>query len=286
MLIGIDEASVYCVIVNWNGWRDTLKCLGSLEDSNYRNFTIMVVDNGSHDDSVARIKEAYPTVHILETGANLGFARGNNEGIRLALAHNPKYIWLLNNDTTVARETLSALVATAEMDSEIGEVGSVLYYMNAPDQIQAWGGGAVNLWFGRSSHFRGEVPASKLDYLTAASVLIPSRVLREVGLFDEGYFMYWEDTDLSYRIRAAGWRLVVASGGIVLHKESASSKGHSSKLDRYMSASGIRFLKRYARVPGISIALMIAGRALKRLLWFRWMNAWALFAGLSGYGND
>ena len=159
----------------------------------------------------------------------------------------------------------------------------MLYYMSEPDRVQAWGGGKVNLWTGRSSHFRGPTNDEDLDYLTAASVLLPTQVLHQVGLLDAEYFMYWEDTDLSFRIRNAGWKLCVAADAVVLHKESASNDGGNPTLDRYMTASGIRFLARYARIPWIAIAVMIGGRAAKRFVLMDWKRGWAVIAGLSGY---
>lgn len=222
-------------------------------------------------------------MELIETGENLGFAGGNNRGIQAALDRHAKYVWLLNNDTTVTPDTLKALVSAAEDDPRLGQIGSVLFYMNEPSRLQAWGGGKVNLWTGRSCHFNGPVPAEDLDYLTAASVLLPAEVFRKLGLLDQEYFMYWEDTDLSYRIRAAGWRLGVAPEAIVYHKESASTAGNSPKLDRYMTASGVRFLRRFARFPWLSIMVMILARAAKRFLFLQWQRGWAVIAGLSGY---
>jgi GT2 family glycosyltransferase len=231
------------------------------------------------------IQEQHPWVEILETHANLGFAGGNNEGIRLALGRDAKYIWLLNNDTTVEPQTLSALVAAAEVDPSLGEIGSVLYYADQPDTVQAWGGGAINLWSGTSRHYHEPVASEKLDYLTGASVLIPSHVLRKVGLLDEGYFMYWEDTDFSYRIRASGWKLGIAASARLLHKESASSGRKSPIMERYVSVSGIRFLSKYAPIPWVPIFFLIFGRAARRFLVFEWERGWAILASLRANRN-
>ncbi len=93
------QPDVTCILLNWNGWRDTVECLKALKECRYRNLTIIVVDNGSTNDSVARIRAAHPDVLLLESGKNLGFAGGNNIGIRYALAQGAEYVWLLNNDT-------------------------------------------------------------------------------------------------------------------------------------------------------------------------------------------
>lgn len=275
------NSSVICVVLNWNGWHDTIPCIESLQNSNYSGLSIVLVDNGSSNDSVSRIRSAHPDLKILETGINLGFAAGNNCGIKFALQRGAKYVWLLNNDTVVERQTLTALVNTAEADPEVGEVGSVLKYAHSPNRIQAWGGGSVNLWTGITRHFHKPVAQHELDYLTAASVLIPAAVLRRVGLLDEGYFMYWEDVDLSYRIRRAGWKLAVAPDAVLLHKESASTVRKSPAQDRYTSASGMRFLRKYAFLPWIPIFALVFGRALKRFIHLDWKRGRAVLAGLA-----
>jgi GT2 family glycosyltransferase len=277
--------SVCCIVLNWNGWRDTVLCLESLRKSDYPQLAILMVDNGSTDDSVRLIRERCPWVEVLETHANLGFAGGNNRGIQVALDRGVKYIWLLNNDTIVETGTLTALVETAESDPSLGEVGSVLFFTEHPDKVQDWGGGAVNLWTGTSRHYFEPVAPEKLDFISAASVLIPSHVLRQIGLLDEGYFMYWEDTDLSYRIRAAGWKLGVAPSATLLHKESGSTGPKTAILENYISTSGIRFFSKFAPLPWVPIFFLVFGRAARRFLIFEWKLGWATLNGLKDHLN-
>ena len=279
------NASVTCIVLNWNGWRDTIACLESLQRVDYPNLSILVVDNGSTDNSVEMIRKSFEGVEILENRANLGFAAGNNVGIRLALSRQAEFVWLLNNDTVVEPGTLEALVICAEADPKIGAVGSVLRYWHAPEKIQAWGGGIINLWTGQSNHLEEPGEPESLSYLTAASLLLRSPVLREVGILDEGYFMYWEDADMSYRIRAAGYRLTVASDAFLLHKENASTGRKSPRMDRYISASGIRFLRKFAYFPPLPIFILIFGRALKRFAAREWPRGLAVLAGMAGPGH-
>jgi GT2 family glycosyltransferase len=131
----------------------------------------------------------------------------------------------------------------------------------------------------------GPAELESLTYLTAASVLLRSSVLREVGILDEGYFMYWEDADMSYRIRAAGYRLTVAPNAFLLHKENASTGRKSPRMDRYISASGIRFLRKFAYFPLIPIFILIFGRALKRFAAREWERGLAVLAGIAGPGD-
>jgi len=138
---------VLVLVLNWNGWRDTLKCLSSLKGLDYQNSRVIVVDNGSTDDSVIWIRRAYPEIELVETGVNLGFAGGNNVGIRYALKHGAKYAWLLNNDTLVAPNTLTEMVMIAKANPKVGAVGSVIYHLTRPNEVQEWAGGRVRCAF-------------------------------------------------------------------------------------------------------------------------------------------
>ena len=122
-------------------------------------------------------------------------------------------------------------------------------------------------WSGRTRHHLGPVPSARLHYLTAASILLRRRALEEVGLLDEStFFMYWEDTDFSFRLRKAGWRLAVADQSIVLHREHATTGKGSPLLDYYFNESAVRFFRRYALIPAWSISIGVLGRLAKRIL--------------------
>ncbi|HLJ61981.1 MAG TPA: glycosyltransferase family 2 protein [bacterium] len=274
---------VYVVIVNWRGWRDTLACLASLGKLNYPRYKIVVVDNGSGDDSVARIRAAHASVTLLETGCNLGFAGGNNVGIRHALSDGATYIWLLNNDTVVDPNALTAMVAVAEADAHVGAVGVVLLDMTSPDRIQAWGGGHVNMWLGRSRYCAAPTPAGRLDYLSGASMVVRADVFRRIGALDDGFFMYWEDTDFAFRLRRSGYRLAVAEHARVWHKESASTGKNSAVLDAYFSASAVRFFRRYAPLAVVPITIGAGSKILKRVWQGDWERVHAVWHGLRGH---
>ena len=176
---------VEVIVLNWNGWKDTIACVATLQRLNYPSFTLLVVDNGSSDASVAEIEKAMPLVELLQTGENLGFGGGCNFAIRHAMARGADYVWLINNDTTVDPDALSAMVRVAETDPGVGSVGSVLYAADAVDQVQVWGGGSVNRWLGRSQHRLSPGP---IDFISGASVLLRCAALEDVGLFDQANF--------------------------------------------------------------------------------------------------
>lgn len=275
-------AKVQILLLNWNAWHDTLECLHSIIGLEYLDYQIIVVDNGSEDDSVRQIREEYPNLKIIKNEDNLGFGGGCNVGIRYALEQGAEFVWLLNNDTQVDPGALGAMVRLANSDHRVAAVGSVLYYMDSPTQVQAWGGGRVNLWTGLSKHFHAQADDCKFHYLTAASLLLRLEALQHVGLFDERmFFMYWEDVDLCFRLRQAGWKLSVARDACVWHKESASLSGRKPLLDTYFGASSLRFYRRHAPLPWIPILLTTAGRFIKRALKGDWARVRAVWAGFN-----
>ena len=268
---------VVVVVLNWNGWQDTVACLESLQRQSYASFELLVVDNDSSDDSVAQIKKAMPGVELLQSGANLGFGGGCNVGIRQALSKDADYVWLINSDATADPHALSALVRVADGNVVLASVGSVLYEADASDQVQLWGGGQVRLWSGQCQNQRAAAP---LDFISGASVLMRCAAIEKVGLFDEStFFMYWEDADLSFRLRRAGWQLAVAEDSRVWHKQSASVGKNSPVLDQYFTRSGVRFLKRYSVIPFISISFMLGRMLAKRLLTGQLTRARAVIRG-------
>ena len=262
---------VVCVIVNWQGWRDTIPCVESLLAQHHRPEEILVVDSASADDSVARIRAAFsstgvPSVEVLCAPANRGFAAASNIGIRAGLARGADFVWLLNNDIVAPPDTLTKLLHAAAA-AHAGITGSVLRYTHNPQQIQAWGGGSVTPTMGYTRHFDRPVALGRHTFLPFASVLLRREMLQQIGPLDDGYFMYFEDSDLCFRARAAGWNLAIAADTAVLHREggSSSSKKHP-RIDRIVTASGLRFLGRYGRPRALSQCLFVLSRLGKRAL--------------------
>ncbi|OGU10783.1 MAG: hypothetical protein A2075_06425 [Geobacteraceae bacterium GWC2_58_44] len=201
---------VTIIVLNWNGSSHTVSCLTALAKTTYPNYNIVVVDNGSSDDSVVRIRSSFPDIRIVETGRNLGYAGGNNVGIRHALAHGADYVWILNNDTVVVTECLQRMVVAAESDKSIGMVGSKIYYLDAPQTIW-YAGGTVDLKLGCTWHIGKDEPdhgnhdaPGETEFITGCSVLVRRQLVEAIGLMDENYFLYFEDVDWSMKARQAG----------------------------------------------------------------------------------
>jgi len=278
------EPLAFTVLLNWNGWKDTVECLSSLQRLEYGNNRTIVVDNGSTNDSVPRIRAQFPQVEIIEMGKNLGFAGGCNAGIRAALERDAEYVWLLNNDTTVDRFALGALVERAEQDARIGAVGAILYYMDEPSRIQTWGGLRVNLWTGRFRFLRSAFEMDHFQYLSGASLLIKMRAIKDVGLLDDSFFMYGEDADYGFRLRKAGWSLSVAEDARVWHKDAASTGINNPMHDFYFNSAAVQFFQRYARVPVCPILMGVGAKLLKRVIQGDWRGVSAVSRGfLNGW---
>lgn len=280
------DPKVYIVILNWNGWRDTVECLNSLEDLDYSNYEIVVVDNASTDDSVKKIRERYPQLTILESDFNRGFSGGNNIGIRHALKQEADYVWLLNNDTVVDRKALTALVERMEEDPEIGICGSKLIYYHKPDTIQALAGGRYNRWLGISRHigeggdanhdFNVQEIENKLAYIVGASMLVSNEFVKEVGLLCEDYFLYYEEIDWAVRAKNR-YRLGFAKESVVFHKVGASiqkdnpNKSIKSRLaDYYQIKNRLKFT--WNHYPGLILTVYISvlGAIFNRMLRGQW----------------
>lgn len=262
---------VYVVVLNTNAWPDTQACLESLARLDYANYRVVVVDNGSRDGSEELIRRHFPDVTVLQTGGNVGFSRGNNAGIRHALAEGAGFVWILNNDTVVEEEALTALVEEAASDDANGIVGSALYFDDDRARIQAWGGGTFSPYRGITTCSMSPTPAAALDFITGASLFVSRRVLEDVGLFDERFFLYMEDTDLCYRARRRGWKLAVAEKSVVYHKVGATinrrARERSEEADRaYLRSSGLFLAKHGGRSAFVSIPVRFAGMVARRTM--------------------
>ena len=274
-------AKAYIILVNYNGWKDTVNCIQSLLCLHYPNFQIVVVDNCSSDGSVRRIRKRLKAIDIstqlilgasqegcssssslstvqegkgpppasqestgtgqvviISSSENLGFAGGNNAGIRYGLSRgDASFFWILNNDTVAHRDALGALIDTIERPVDRSEpiamCGSVILDFHVRTRIQAYGGATVNRFLGTTRNLMagesmpksGELVTEAVpDYISGCSLLVKSECLQIIGLFDEYFFLYWEDTEWCFRCRRSGFRLTVASESLVWHRKGSTTK--------------------------------------------------------------
>ena len=220
---------------------------------------------------------------MLESGKNLGFAGGSNIGIRYAFAHSADYIWLLNNDTKPHPHALSALVAKAQTDSRIGAVASICYYADRPSIVQVWAGARVNLWVGYGKNTTVPHPDSWFHSLYGASMLVARPAIEDVGMLDEGFFHYWEETEFCLRLREKGWLLGAAPESRVLHKVAASTGGNNRILDRYATTSVLRLLRLHSKTPRLAMFIFLTVRFIRRVGRFQFSQCRSVWEGIHDY---
>jgi GT2 family glycosyltransferase len=225
---------VSVVIPNWNGRQHLERCLPSVLAQTYPEFEVVVVDNGSTDDSVGLVSQEFPQVRLIANTENVGFAQANNQAI---LGTDAPYLATLNNDTRPEPTWLQHMVGAAEAESEIGMVAAKVLYWKPPHLIDSAGigldraGYAWNRYNGQPDN-AGEREPYEVFGPSAAAALYRRELLDDVGLFDESYFAYYEDVDLAWRARLMGWRCVYVPEARVYHVHSATSR-QGSPFKRY-----------------------------------------------------
>jgi len=244
---------VTIVIVNWNGCRDTLDCLGSLDKMTDDGWCALVVDNGSSDDSIAAIESRFPDAVVVGTGMNLGFAGGCNVGMREAVAAGSEWVWLLNNDALVEPSALSILRAVTDRFPLHDFFGNVVTYAEASDRIW-YGGGRYRRISGQFVNERtlelcvpqADHLASRLtDWVTGCSMLVRSSTIQRSGMMDESFFLYREEVEWQIRCGAGQPCAVLVDRPIVRHKVGRSTGTTDGLL-------GVAFMSRnYLKLAGL-----------------------------------
>jgi GT2 family glycosyltransferase len=258
---------VYAVVLVHNGRDDTLRCLASLLGSAWRPLTIVIVDNGSEDGAADAIQAKYPGLLVLRQDHNLGFAEGNNIGIRYALEQGADYVLLLNNDTTVAPDAITRCVEVARSRSDAAAVCPLILFTDPPNLIW-YAGAAFDPQRARSGRVLGyrqidtgqRTAVREADRATGAAVLIPSAAFERIGLLAQELFFLYEDVDWSLRARGAGYKIYVAVEARVWHRVSASAGGeHSAMIAYYDTRNHLAVCQRHAPLTGVAAILRELG---------------------------
>jgi GT2 family glycosyltransferase len=216
------QPSVFVIILNYNGKDTLLDCLSSVYNSDYPNMNVVVVDNFSTDGSFEQAKEKFSKAHFISNSLNMGFAKGNNLGIRFALEKFADYIFLLNNDAEIFSDTLSLLVSSAEKTPSFGIISPMIL---GSDQKTPWfAGGKIN-WLQMSCvHYPGvaEQNIYPTEYASGCAMLINKSVFRKIGLFDERFFLYYEDADFSFRASKSNFKIMLLPTAKAIHYEKSN----------------------------------------------------------------
>lgn len=273
------RARIAIVVLNHNGWQDARQCVLSLLGQSSPADRIIIVDNGSTDDSVARLGDMADgeRVVLLRTEVNRGIAGGNNVGIRDALEHGADFILVISNDTVAAPDLLERLVGVAAVDGQVGAVGAKILYHAEPGRIW-FCGGRMNPWLARAAHIAANVPDGSslpalldVDMLMACIMLVRREVFQTLGLFDERYFFQNEDLEFSYRMRRAGWKIKVDTRTHILHRIGRTIGAESADRWYYATRNRLLFIGENLAWPHrlVSFVFFAASRPLKFADWLR-----------------
>ena len=241
---------VYIIVLNWNKLNDTIECIESIYKLKYENFKIILVDNGSTEISPDIIKDKYKDIILIKNKQNLGFAEGNNVGIRFALSNGADYIWLLNNDTVVDPNALVTMVDVGEKLSECGILGSKIYYYGQPEVI--WFAGATINWRKATSNHIGQNQKDQAKYnsigeverVTGCSMLVKRDVCERIGLMDENLFLYAEELDWCVRAKKVGYKILYIPDSKVYHKISLSTGNNYGVIFNYFNTRNFLYVIR------------------------------------------
>lgn len=268
------------LVLNWNGRSFLQECLDSLCRQDYKDFEIVLIDNGSTDDSVEYVQSAFPRVRIFRLKQNLGFCGANNLAIQDALSRGSTYVLLLNNDTVIAPNVVGEMMKVIESDPHIAVVCPKIYF--ARDRNVLWYAGAdFSLWTARAKHrgykrqddgrFDGQV---SITAATGCAMLIRCAAIAEVGMFNESLWAYAEDVEWCIRFRRAGYRLRFAPTAHVWHYDGgANVVAGSQAIRQYYTTRNLLYLGwKYARwwqMPSYAV-----GFTVTHVLFFILLRLW------------
>ena len=253
-----NNENICIILVNYNGYDDTVECIKSIENSDYDNYKIILVDNGSKDkNKILNDNYINNAADVIISEENLGFSGGNNLGIKYAQEkYDPEYYLLLNNDTVITKDTISNLKKGFDFDSKAGIITGKIYYFSEPKTIWAAGGK-----FNFNTGIADQPELGKIDdgvqyentcevsFATGCTMLISKQVINTVGYLEESYFLYAEDTDYCCRVLNAGFKIIYVGKALIYHKVSASTGKQSNMQQYYMFRNNCYIIKKYCNTP-------------------------------------
>jgi GT2 family glycosyltransferase len=240
----MESPKVFVVILNKDGKDCLPECLRGVFGLTYPNFEVVVIDNASRDGSMEAARRDFGRVHFILNEENVGFAAGMNVGIRYARSRGAQYVWILNNDAAPGRDALTELVRVAERESD-----AILSPLVLSPSGKTWfAGGRIDWIRMRAIHVDPPVDTHtnepyETGYLSGCALFLPKKAIETIGLFDEDYFLYYEDADYSVRAHEAGFQTLVVPKSVVVHGE--QSETHPEKV-YWLVRSGLRFFRTHA----------------------------------------
>ncbi|MDC6365641.1 MULTISPECIES: glycosyltransferase family 2 protein [Flavobacteriaceae] len=251
---------VSIITINYNESKVTLDMLASLRHLTYGNYEVIVVDNASPDDNPDVIKENFPEVILIKSNENLGFAGGNNLGTKEAKG---EFLLFVNNDTELPPNFIEPLVGTLQKDETIGMVSPKIKFHWDSSLIQYAGYTPMNHWTIRNNsigyHQKDDGRFDKegeTESIHGAAMMVPRRVVDEVGMMTEVYFLYYEEHDWAEMIKRAGYKIYYQPKSYILHKESLSTGKVSPLKTYYISRNRIVFARRNFKPEQLFVSLL------------------------------
>ena len=243
-----NSPSIFVVVLNFNGKDTLIPCLSSIYHSDYPSFEVVVVDNNSNDGSFENAKTQFSRSHFIRNSKNIGFSCGNNVGIRFALEKFADYILVLNNDALLEKDTLSKLQSSAESNAIPAVINPLI--LNGDGRSVWFSGGKINWPKMKTLHLTQRPKSSttyNTEYCTGCAMFISKEIFKKIGLFDERYFLYYEDADFSVRAARAGFELKICPTAKVKHFEQSSEL---NELKTYwLVLSGMLFFLTQSSIP-------------------------------------
>jgi len=254
----MSSKKIYTIIVNHNEKNLLKDCLKSLRKVKIEGFKhrIILIDNGSSDNSAKYVKKKFPEVKIRIKHQNLGYSGGVNFGLQPVLKSKAKYILLLNNDTIVSPDSLQKLLDYAEKKEKVGILSPVILFPGRKKKIWFNGGeidpkrfSTKHIGLGEKINRRLKKPF-ETEFVPGCAMLIKKKVIEKIGLFDERFFLYYEDADFCQRARKAGFKCVVVPEAKIIHRQTKSQIGDQTEY--YLARNHLLFLEKHAS-PKIKI---------------------------------
>lgn len=246
----MNQPLIVTVILNTNRCEDTLATLESLDRNTYSRNEILILDNASVDGSVQAIKTAFPKVEIFELEENLGYAGNNNVGIKIAIDKGAEWVFVLNEDTILAPECLSSLIDVGERETDIGIVGPMVYHYDEPEVIQSAGGKIGPDWsawhLAQNDVDHGQYKVShEVDWISGCAIMVRREVIDEIGMLDERFFYYWEETEWCLRAKKSGWKIVQVPQAKLWHKGVQQDYEPSASVTYYNTRNRLLMLSKH-----------------------------------------
>ena len=299
------------ILVNWNSYALTDDTLQSLYQTSYQDYDIICVDNASTDESLNQLRTNHNNIIILTCDQNTGFTGGNNKGMQYALEHGYAYTLLLNNDVAVESDFLEPLVQALDANENLGAVQPLIYFHH--DRTLIWNAGSrYNKWLGVTKTIgynkkdaqhtyrnqnqvdtKATQPIQNIAWITGCAFMVKTDVLKKVGLLYEPFFIYYEDVDLSFRIKNAGYDLGYTPASVIYHIAGMSHKSSKKTAEGYVSPkvhylnarNHIWLLKKYTNLlhaPTVIVyqSLYYLSVTAYFILRGRWQKIKALYKGI------